>query len=125
MALAEARGLDPYIGLLHATGGGRPALGLDLVEPFRPALVDRLTLRLVNSAVLQPDDFETRTAPSGRPSVRLKPEPLRRYLEQYGLAIGRPRQPGGRSLREEMARQVDRLARALETGRAWTAYREA
>jgi CRISPR-associated protein Cas1 len=125
MALAEARGLDPYIGLLHSTGGGRPALGLDLVEPFRPALVDRLTLRLVNSAVLQPDDFETRTAPSGRPSVRLKPEPLRRYLEQYGLAVGRPRQPGGRSLREEMARQVDRLARALETGQAWTAYREA
>lgn len=124
IALAEARGLDPYLGLLHSTGGGRPALGLDLVEPFRPALVDRLTLRLVNSGLLAPDDFETRTTASGRPSVVLKPEPLRRYLEHYGRAVGLPRRPGGRSLREEMVRQVDALARALATGQGWTAYRE-
>ncbi|MFX0173069.1 MAG: CRISPR-associated endonuclease Cas1 [Candidatus Hodarchaeota archaeon] len=33
-------GLDPYIGLLHVPRYGRRSLVLDLMEPFRPLLVD-------------------------------------------------------------------------------------
>ncbi|MCS7043473.1 MAG: CRISPR-associated endonuclease Cas1, partial [Bryobacteraceae bacterium] len=124
LGLAEARGLDPYVGFLHRTGYGRPSLALDLVEPFRPALVDRLTLRLVNERILTAADFQARTPAGGRPSVVLKPEALRRYLEHYAHAVARPRRPGGVSLREEMARQVDRLARALMSGGEWTAFVE-
>jgi CRISPR-associated protein Cas1 len=36
----EQVGLDPYLGYLHGIRPGKPALALDLMEEFRPLLVD-------------------------------------------------------------------------------------
>lgn len=58
VAALHLRGLDPGLGLLHATQDGRWSLALDLMEPFRPALCDALTLRLLSHRILQPDEFE-------------------------------------------------------------------
>ncbi|MBI2952761.1 MAG: type I-C CRISPR-associated endonuclease Cas1 [Chloroflexi bacterium] len=55
---AEAVGLDPQVGYLHALRPGRPALALDLMEEFRPVLADRLAITLINRRQLQADDFE-------------------------------------------------------------------
>lgn len=44
----ESVGLDPAVGFLHRDRPGRPGLALDLMEEFRPYLVDRLALSLVN-----------------------------------------------------------------------------
>jgi len=44
----EATGLDAAIGFLHRDRPGRPGLALDLMEEFRPWLVDRLALSMVN-----------------------------------------------------------------------------
>ncbi len=41
-------GLDPAIGFLHGTRGGRPALALDLMEEMRALLADRLVATLFN-----------------------------------------------------------------------------
>jgi CRISPR-associated endonuclease Cas1 len=49
-------GLDPKIGLLHSSQGGRLALVYDLMEPLRPA-VDRLVLDVVRSNTFSPADF--------------------------------------------------------------------
>lgn len=57
LACVEAIGLDPYVGYLHAMENRRPSLILDLMEPFRPALADRLMLRLLNLGILKPDHF--------------------------------------------------------------------
>lgn len=57
-AALEGVGLDPQVGFLHALRPGRPALALDLMEEFRPALADRLALALINRRQLQPDHFE-------------------------------------------------------------------
>lgn len=57
-AAAEGVGLDPQVGFLHALRSGRPALALDLMEPLRPVLADRLALTLVNRQQLKPDDFD-------------------------------------------------------------------
>lgn len=57
---AEAVGLDPQVGYLHALRSGRPALALDLMEEFRPLLADRLALTLINRQQLQPKHFEER-----------------------------------------------------------------
>lgn len=57
-AALEGVGLDPQIGFLHALRPGRPALALDLMEEFRPVIVDRLALRLINRRQLAPGDFE-------------------------------------------------------------------
>jgi CRISPR-associated endonuclease Cas1 len=50
-------GLDTYMGLFHAPGRGKPALALDLMEVFRPLVVDSVVLRLVRRGDVQPDDF--------------------------------------------------------------------
>lgn len=57
---AEAVGLDPQVGYLHALRSGRPALALDLMEELRPILADRLALTLINRRQLQPKHFERR-----------------------------------------------------------------
>ncbi len=53
----EAAGLDPALGCLHAPAYGRPSLMLDLLEEFRPILVDSVVLRLLNRRQLVPTDF--------------------------------------------------------------------
>lgn len=50
-------GLDPYIGYLHGTGYGKPALALDLMESFRPIIVDSVTITAFNTGELSVADF--------------------------------------------------------------------
>ena len=57
---AEAVGLDPQLGFLHAVRPGRAALALDLQEEFRSVLADRLALTLVNRGQLTARDFDER-----------------------------------------------------------------
>lgn len=51
-------GLDPFLGAFHAPEHGRPSMALDMMEEFRPSLVDALMLRLVNRREVAPEDFE-------------------------------------------------------------------
>ncbi|MCX8052385.1 MAG: type I-C CRISPR-associated endonuclease Cas1c [Armatimonadetes bacterium] len=64
VSAAEGIGLDPQFGYLHSLRSGRPALGLDLMEEFRPVLADRLALNLVNRQQIKPNNFETRPGDS-------------------------------------------------------------
>lgn len=50
-------GLDPWKGVYHVERPGRPALALDLIEPFRPLLADSAVLMALNNGELGPDDF--------------------------------------------------------------------
>lgn len=50
-------GLDPYLGCLHGVEYGRPSLVLDLMEEFRPVLVDSLVIALINRRIIRPTDF--------------------------------------------------------------------
>ncbi len=50
-------GLDHYIGYLHSSFYGCPALALDLMEEFRPIIVDSVVLTILNNRMLTPDDF--------------------------------------------------------------------
>ena len=45
VAYLHAHGLDPSLGLLHATENGRWSLALDLMEPFRPVVVEALAFQ--------------------------------------------------------------------------------
>jgi len=60
----EGVGLDPQLGYLHAIRSGRPALALDLMEEFRPALAERLALSLINLRQITPAHFDTRPGDS-------------------------------------------------------------
>ncbi len=53
-------GFDPYFGTLHSMDYGRPSLALDLMEEWRPIIVDTLVLSVLNLKALVPTDFEER-----------------------------------------------------------------
>ncbi len=75
----QAAGLDPYAGFLHEAVYNRPALGLDLVEEFRP-VVDGIVLWACNSGQVTPEDFSE--GPPERP-VLLSPEGRKRFLQAF------------------------------------------
>lgn len=60
VALASV-GLDPYRGFLHAPRYGRPALALDIMEPFRPIIADSVVLSVINTGEISPSDFVVAT----------------------------------------------------------------
>lgn len=72
-------GLDPYAGFLHEIAYNRPALGLDLMEEFRPC-VDGVVLWCLNSGQLTPADFTP--GPPERPVV-LGAEGQKRFIQAY------------------------------------------
>ncbi|MDH6061256.1 CRISPR-associated endonuclease Cas1 [Chrysosporum bergii ANA360D] len=50
-------GLDPYLGFFHAIQPYRPNLVLDLMEEFRPVIVDHTAISIIKSDLLQQEDF--------------------------------------------------------------------
>lgn len=50
-------GLDPWWGFYHQPRHGRPSLALDLMEEFRPIIVDSAVLTAVNTGMVQAADF--------------------------------------------------------------------
>lgn len=55
-----AEGLDPYWGFYHRPRHGRPALALDLMEPFRPVIADSAVITAINTGMVRAGHF-TRT----------------------------------------------------------------
>lgn len=54
-------GFDPLVGFLHSPGYGRPALALDMMEEFRPLIVDSTVLRMLAQSQVGPGDFHIRS----------------------------------------------------------------
>ena len=50
--------LDVRVGFLHATNTRKHSLNLDLAEIFKPLLVDRVVLSLINKGEITPAHFE-------------------------------------------------------------------
>jgi len=55
----SAVGLDPYRGFYHQPRYGRPALALDMMEPFRPLVADSTVITAINTGEVKPSDFIT------------------------------------------------------------------
>jgi len=53
----QAVGFDPYLGFYHQPRYGRPALALDLMEEFRPLIVDSVVLSAINTGAVKLPDF--------------------------------------------------------------------
>ncbi|MEZ4673339.1 MAG: CRISPR-associated endonuclease Cas1 [Caldilineaceae bacterium] len=56
-AALQLVGLDPFLGCFHALEYDRPSLTLDLMEEFRPLIVDHTMLALVRNGAVRPADF--------------------------------------------------------------------
>ncbi len=73
-------GFDPYLGYLHVERYGRPSLALDLMEEFRPLVVDAVVLNAINKNHLSPDDFSSEPLSK---AVSLTPDGLKIFLRLY------------------------------------------
>ena len=57
VAALRLASLEPVIGAFHAAAPGRPALALDLMEPFRPLIADSIALTCFNRQELTEGHF--------------------------------------------------------------------
>lgn len=71
-------GFDPMMGFYHQPRFGRPALALDLMEPFRQLVVDSAVMTAVNTKMVTPEDFWA----VGH-SVALKPGGRKAFYRAY------------------------------------------
>ncbi|MFZ1413779.1 MAG: CRISPR-associated endonuclease Cas1 [Defluviicoccus sp.] len=53
-----AVGFDAMIGFLHQPVHGRPALALDMMEPFRPLVAESAVIACINTGAVSGGDFE-------------------------------------------------------------------
>ena len=120
-AAVQVVGLDPYLGFFHAIDYGRPALVLDMMEEFRPVLVDRAVVSLINQGQITEASFERATSPKLLRNVdvpiRLTGRAIEALIGAYERALSRRllhADGGGRtSLRRIIELQVRRLARVV------------
>jgi CRISPR-associated protein Cas1 len=74
-------GLDPYLGFFHTVQYGRPSLVLDLMEEFRPLLIDPLVIDLLNREAIGKQDFG-KGPDKDRPLV-MTDAAVKRVIEAY------------------------------------------
>jgi CRISPR-associated protein Cas1 len=71
-------GLDPYTGFLHQFRHGRPSLAMDMMEEFRPLIVDSIVLNMCNHRLLSANDFREELG-----VVYLKPEARKKFYSKF------------------------------------------
>ncbi len=74
----SAVGFDPYRGFYHQPRYGRPALALDMMEPFRPLVADSVVLQAINNGEVRPSDFV-----SAAGSVALTGDGRKRFIATF------------------------------------------
>jgi CRISPR-associated protein Cas1 len=127
VAAAIGAGLDPMAGFLHERRAGRSALALDLMEPFRPLLVDAPLIAAANNGELPPTAFETAESGGWRLNAAGRRAALslfERRLSQRSRERGAAGQPtsGQPTYRDAVFRQARLLAACLRQGRPFVAF---
>ena len=74
----SAAGFEPCLGIYHQQRPGRPALALDLMEPFRSILADSAVIYAINNNMVKPRDFV-----KGIDSVTMKPGARKAVIQAY------------------------------------------
>jgi CRISP-associated protein Cas1 len=116
-----AAGLDPAIGLLHAEGDRRPALALDLMEEFRPMIVDQVVIAAARRSELRAMHGRRSDGQPGVLLTRAGREAIIGGYEHRMLQSTRGALPGfSGSLRRHLYRQAERLAAHLHGSADWT-----
>lgn len=121
----ELAGLDPDLGFLHSPRWGRPSLALDVMEQWRPVLVDTAVLTLVRSGRIKPDDFAHDPERGCRMNDKSKRAFLVAYEKRLLTRASSPCVEGRHAYRELLTIHARNLADHLMHGdpMRWYAWR--
>ncbi len=112
-----AAGLDPHASFLHQPTRGRPTLAFDLMEEWRPVLVEATVLGVLGLRTVGPADI-TRTPAGPRLTSNARAAAIARFRFRLARpARGRP-QPAGEPTYGECVRRQARLLRRWVLGDA-------
>ena len=110
----HAAGLEPSLGIAHAPTDKRPSLALDLMEQFRPLLVDQTVMALLRTRKLRPEHGVVEAEAGG---VWLGSDGKKILVDAYEAASQRSvtgALPGySGSWRRHIAHSAQMLARAI------------
>jgi CRISPR-associated protein Cas1 len=113
VSFLHAHGLDPALGLLHTTENGRWSLALDLMEPFRPVLIEALTLDLFVRGMVKNEHFRVHNG-----GIYLNDVGRHKFILQYERRMERQfmsESVGHRTtLRQQLEQQAVRFKGSLE-----------
>lgn len=117
-----AAGLDPAIGMFHAEQDRRPSLALDLMEEFRPLIVDQVVVAAARRAELRAEHGHRDDGGHGVLLTKAGREILVGGYEHRMLQQTRGALPGmSGSLRRHLYRQAQRIAAYVQDPQAtWT-----
>lgn len=111
------KGLHPYCSFLHKIRSGHPALASDLIEEWRPTIVDSLVMNLVQMKIITEEHFLPQEETTG--GVFLTQEGLKIFirkfeerLKQHNSYLSYVDYP--LSFRESLQLQVGSLVKAIE-----------
>lgn len=119
-AAIDGAGLDPWTGVHHVAHGQRPSMVLDIMEPWRHRIVDKLVSSLVNRRQFVRHHFEP--ALDASPSddsdlagdgIRLETAAMRRFIGAFEAAMEQTADGGDRPARLELHEYVRNIADAF------------
>ena len=107
-------GLEPGIGMLHADDDSRPSLALDLMEEFRPYVVDQAVVHLCRRGGLKAEDGTHSAQSSGIFLTKNGKAAVVDGYERRMLQVTRGALPGfAGSIRRHVYRQAQVLAQFI------------
>lgn len=114
------KGLHPYAGFLHQIRKGHPALASDLIEEWRPVIVDSMVMNIARKDIYKPDYFVNDEESGG---VYLDKITSRDFIERFEDRIKTEHHylayiDHSTSFRESIQFQVGSLAKAIEENNA-------
>lgn len=111
------KGLNPYCSFLHKIRKGHPALASDLIEEWRPTIVDSLVMGLVQNRVITKEHFLPQDEQTG--AVYLTKEGLQIFIKKFEERLKQHNSyltyiDYPLSFRESIQFQVGSLVKAIE-----------
>lgn len=118
LGVISGAGLMPEIGIFHVTGYNRPALACDLMEEWRPIIVDSTVIAMFTGHEFQEEDFQKREE-----GVYLTPSGLKKLIRKLQMKMDLSCSYLKTSERKltfhnAIAHQVFHFCKLLESGRA-------
>lgn len=128
LGAVQSVGFDPYQGYLHQIDHRRPALALDMMEEFRPLLIDGLVAQVCGDGRVTPADFSEGGA--GEYPVLFADAGKKRFIAAFEERLrstvlhpeGADSRPGQASYLRCLELQARRLARTVQGGAGYAAF---